>query len=87
MSERRAGFADFIEALTIFDKYVDEYAGTHCEHDILTICGVEPHDVSLEDRRRLAELGFKCNFEVEDGDIPNPDDDEDCFTSFRWGSC
>lgn len=75
--ERKPGFQDFIEALTILDKYVTGHAGTHCEHDVLSICGVEPEDVSTEDKRRLDELGI---FDASDGG-------DEGFQSFRWGSC
>ena len=64
---------DLIEALTILLEYGDPYCPTHCEHDILRICGIDPKDVSEEHKKRLAELSF---FE----------DDDDCFYSFRFGS-
>lgn len=79
MSERRRGFADFIEALTILDKYAiaERHVGTHCEHDVLMICGVEPGAVSEADKARLKELGFFVGSEFGD----------DGFQSYRWGSC
>jgi len=66
--------SDLIEALNIFLKYGDDRCPTHCEHDEMTICGVDPCDVSEDDRKRLDELGF---FVCED---------EDCFKSYRFGS-
>ena len=67
---------DLIEALTILAKYMDpeERWPTHCEHDVLYVCHVEPEDVSEEDMKRLDELGF----------FPN---DELGFQSYRFGSC
>lgn len=66
---------DLIEALQIFARYNPD-AATYCEHDILTICGVEPADVSEEDKARLDTLGFFVGQEYGD----------DAFHSFRWGS-
>lgn len=63
-----------IEALTILLKYGNPPRPTHCEHDELTICGIDPADVSDEDKRRLDELGFFVS------------DDGECFRSFRYGS-
>ena len=58
MTDRNPGFADLIEALEIFNKYADKYAGTHCEHDVLYICGVDIESVSEKDKARLDHLGF-----------------------------
>ena len=33
---------DLIEALQIFSKYTDTGWPTHCEHDVMYICGVDP---------------------------------------------
>ena len=67
---------DLIEALTILAKYMDleEKWPTHCEHDVLYVCHIEPEDVSEEDTKRLEVLGF----------FPS---DEGGFQSFRFGSC
>ncbi len=62
-----------IEALQILLKYGNPPYPTHCEHDILTICGIEASDVSDEDRIKLKELGF---FVGEDNS----------FQSYRYGS-
>lgn len=65
---------DLIKALQIFLKYKNERWPTYCEHDILTITGVCPSDVSEEDKVELNKLGFFVS------------EDEDCFQSFRFGS-
>ena len=63
-----------IQALTIFLKYGNPEHPTHCEHDILYICGIDPDDVSAEDTEKLDSLGFFVNSE------------HDGFASFRYGS-
>lgn len=63
---------ELIEALQIFRKYGNPNYPTHCEHDTLYICGIDPEDVSVEDIKKLDELGF---FVVDDG-----------FQSFRFDS-
>jgi len=65
-----------VEALNIFLKYGDPDFPTHCEHDILTICGISPSDVSEEDRKKLDDLGFFVGSEY----------DEEAFHSYRYGS-
>ena len=65
---------DLIEALTIFRKYGNPKYPTRCEHDELTICGIEPRTISEDDTKKLEKLGF---FIVKD---------EECFKSFRFGS-
>lgn len=65
---------DLIEALQIFLKYGNPNRPTHCEHDVLTICGIEPGEVSEEDIEKLDELGFFVN------------ERECCFQSFKYGS-
>lgn len=67
---------DLIAALQIFLKYGDPEWPTHCEHDVLTICGIEPADVSDEDKEELDKLGFFVSDEYG----------EECFQSFRFGS-
>lgn len=69
---------DLIEALTILAKYMDAENKwpTHCEHDVLHVCGVNNEEVTDEDLKRLDELGFF------------PDEDwEGGFMSYRFGSC
>lgn len=67
---------DLIEALQILLKYGDPRNPTHCEHDVLTIVGIDPSDVSDEDKTRLEELGFIVSDEYGDS----------MFRSFRYGS-
>lgn len=66
-----------IEALQIFLKYSNEAYPTHCEHDILYVCGIDQSRVSDEDIKRLKELGF----------FPDDEGDGCGFASFRYGSC
>jgi len=61
-----------IEALQIFLKYGNPDYPTHCEHDCLWICGIDPTVVSEEDVKKLDELSFF----IEDS----------CFKSYRYGS-
>jgi len=65
---------DLIKALQIFLKYGNSSFPFHCEHDILYIWGINYSDVSESDKKLLEELGF-------DGD------EDDGFTSFKYGSC
>lgn len=64
---------DLIEALQIFLKYGDPAYPTHCEHDVLTICGIDWVDVNSEDIVKLDELGFFIG-------------EFDSFQSFKFGS-
>lgn len=66
--------SDLIKALQIFLKYADPGWPTHCEHDVLTICGIDPSKVSEEDTEELEGLGFTV------------DEGNDCFISFKYGS-
>lgn len=66
---------DLIEALTIFAKYqADTRWPTLCQHDVLSITGVDKDAVSAEDQARLNALGFKW------------DGVEQNWYSFRFGS-
>lgn len=67
---------DLIEALTIFAKYTNTKWPTNCNHDELRVCGVPLEKVSKADRKRLEELSFS-----HDEDI------EDTWVSYRFGSC
>jgi hypothetical protein len=67
-------FSEIIEAMQIFQKYGEIQYPFHCEHDQLTVA-VDPAEVSKKDRERLQELGFEEDVE------------EQCFYSFRYGSC
>jgi hypothetical protein len=64
---------DLIEALTIFLKYQNAHAPTHCEHDVLIVVGV-PKELPEEEVKRLDELGFLWM------------DEYDNWGSFRFGS-
>jgi hypothetical protein len=67
---------DLIEALTILLKYGNPSHPTHCEHDELLICGIDPKEVSEEDKAKLDKLGFFVSTEYGD----------EQFKSFRYGS-
>lgn len=66
---------DLIKALQIFLKYGNPDYPTHCEHDVMYICGIEPDQVSDEDKAELDRLGFFVADEPDDG-----------FMSFKYGS-
>lgn len=65
-----------IEALQIFLKYGNPTYPTHCEHDVLTIVGIDPAEVSAEDTKKLDDLGFFVSTEYGDPQ----------FRSYRYGS-
>lgn len=67
---------DLIEALQILLKYGDPENPTHCEHDVLAICGIDPKSVSKADKKRLDKLGFFVSEQYG----------EPLFISFRFGS-
>ena len=62
-----------IEALQIFLKYGNPDYPTHCEHDVLMICGIDPGNVSETDKTKL-------------GCITSNEEGEDCFISIKYGS-
>lgn len=66
---------ELIEALELLAKYGEPAYPFHCEHDVLVICGIDPADVSAEDKCRLEAYGF---FESEEY--------EGHFASFKYGS-
>jgi hypothetical protein len=68
------GLDGLIAALTILRKYGNPDFPTHCEHDVLTICGIDPFEVTEEDKKKLDELGFFVNGAFE------------AFQSYRYGS-
>ena len=70
---------DLIEALTILLKYGDPSNPLNCNPDEVIICGIDPKDVSTEDKKRLDDLGFFVT-----SDEPMSDT---WFKSFRFGSC
>ena len=65
---------DLIKALQIFLKYKNEKWPTYCEHDVLTIIGIDPTDVSEDDKEELDRLGFIVS------------EEDECFISFKFGS-
>ena len=65
---------ELIKALHIFLKYGKPSYPTQCEHDIMYICDIDPHEVSDEDKAELDELGFGIDFDL------------DIFYSFKYGS-
>ena len=67
---------NLIKALQIFLKYRNPYFPTHCEHDVLMICGIDPDVVSDEDKVELDALGFFVSSEFGDP----------AFMSHRYGS-
>ena len=67
---------DLIKALQIFLKYDNPSWPTHCEHDVMYIVGIEPDDVSDEDKAKLDELGFHVSDEGW-GEV---------FCSYKFGS-
>ena len=74
MRKTKAHLSDLILALQILLKYGDPSYPTHCEHDKLSICGIDPGDVSEEDKEKLEDLGFHLDAE------------DDGFYSYRFGS-
>ena len=67
---------DLIKALQILRKYGNPSNPTHCEHDVMYICGIDPEDVSKEDISELHDLGF----------FIDDDTGENQFQSFKFGS-
>lgn len=65
---------DLIFALQILLKYGNPDYPTHCEHDELWICGINPNDVSKDDKEKLDELGFFVS------------ESDNCFKSHKYGS-
>ncbi len=72
--------SDLIKALQIFLKYGNPKYPTHCEHDILMICGIDPKTVSNKDRIKLHNLGFCVNND-EYNEYGEPH-----FYSYKYGS-
>lgn len=69
--------ADFAAALEIFrkDGRLDSISPFHCEHDVLAVMA-DPSLFTESEIRDLDELGF----------IVGDEYDDDCFSSFRFGS-
>lgn len=64
---------DLIKALQLLRKYGNPEYPTLCEHDELRVL-IDPKSVSKEDIIALDALGFY------------PEEDDDCFISYRFGS-
>ena len=64
--------SNLITALQILLRYGNPPYPTHCEHDKLTICGIDPQEVTYQDKQELEKLGFDYN--------------DECFYSYRYGS-
>ena len=71
---------DLIKALQILSKYGNPHYPFHCEHDTLYVWGIDPSEVSDEDKVELDRLGFFVSSD-------SPLDDGDIFISHRFGSC
>lgn len=67
---------NLIKALQILLKYGNPDYPTHCEHDVMYICDIDPDDVSEADKAELEELGF----------FVSDESGESGFMSFRYGS-
>lgn len=67
---------DLIKALQILLKYGNPAYPTHCEHDVLHICGIDVSSVTAGDRDALERLGFY----FDEGN------EEAGFYSFKYGS-
>lgn len=65
---------DLIKALQIMLKHGDVSRPTHCEHDMLYVFP-NSMDFTEEEFTELEELGFY------------PDNEQEGFYSFRYGSC
>lgn len=68
---------DLIKALQVFLKYGNPQYPTSCTHDELSICGIDPSEVSDEDKAELERLGF----------LTGDQSGAAAFYSFRFGSC
>jgi hypothetical protein len=69
MQPKKQIMSDLIEALQILLKCGNPLYPTHCEHDVLTVVGIDPSDVSEDDKEKLVRLGFFVS--------------EECFRSFK----
>lgn len=84
-----------IIALQILLKYGNPDYPTHCEHDELTVHGIDPKIVSKEDLKQLSELGFFVTSddddvdaeELEDSGFAFKEDFDYWFCSYKYGSC
>lgn len=92
---------ELIRALNIFSKYMkNDYHRefpTHCEHDVLYVCGVDLERMDVDTVQKLIDLGFNPgstedtdyywdNFTQEEWEIRR-ENLTDCFHSYKYGSC
>lgn len=75
-----------LTALQILNKYGNPKYPTHCEHDVLHICGIEPENISEEDKLELSELGFEINIEGVYDEENDYTPSESIIYSYRFGS-
>jgi hypothetical protein len=78
---------DLIKALQILLKYGNPIYPFHCEHDVLTIVGIEPEIISDDDRVALEEIGFIIELEGEVNEEEEIEYDESKIYSYKYGSC
>jgi hypothetical protein len=76
---------ELIEALQILLKYGNPNYPTNCEHDELSIHGIEAEDITKEDVIKLYELGFTVWIEGVENDEHIPDESK--IFSYKYGSC
>lgn len=77
---------DLIKALQILNQYGNPKYPTHCKHDELVICGIDPVNITKLDRIELSKLGF---FVYIEGVYDQENDftpEESKIYSFRLGS-
>lgn len=77
---------DLIKALSIFLKYGNPEYPTHCEHDVLYVCGIDAEKITKEDRAELETLGFYVSIEGE-VDENGEETEETEIYSYKYGSC
>lgn len=92
---------ELIKALTILLSYMKEDYHrdfpTHCEHDVLYVCGVDLERMDVDTVQKLIDLGFNPGsdsdtdyywdeFTQEEWEIRR-EDLTDCFHSYKYGSC
>tara|TARA_R110002167_G_scaffold243070_3_gene448641 strand:- start:162 stop:455 length:294 start_codon:yes stop_codon:yes gene_type:complete len=78
---------DLIKALTILLKYGNPSYPTHCEHDELSIHGIDPEKISKEDVKQLKDLGFEIDIEGVYDEENEYEAEENRIYSYKYGSC
>lgn len=64
---------ELIKALQLMRTRANPASPFHCEHDVLTVCDVDPTLFTPEEIAQLDEWGFFIG-------------EYDCFQSFKYGS-